>query len=742
MIMSKRNRRKLAIVCSAVILATLFPLSGLSFGLQARTGKIDLLVEHGSFDNADNFGVGKWWYPAGNNTATVEWAANEGMDASGALKFTRENSGQAFVCSQQISVVPGEEYTLTYHKKTSGKVQAYIQLRDPAASLVLHDTGVKEYTDWTQFTCSFVGPTSGKVRIDIGLNAGGGTAWFDNFSLVTAMETTGNYLHNGNFEQENHTANWYGISGNELAAIDTEGGREGGAALKIKNSGGSTVVYHSKIDASPNTTYTFSLWRKKDAPVQAYAQVFEFDADGGVLGAPPDGRNYLTGMGTAGDWEQYTFTHTTQSETASLRLQILANSGDGTAWFDDITITNSYKAMQIPASALKLKETKTENGASLFTFAIDGAELPRSGEAYVNAEPVQKLITQDYRYMFHATVDKVDRADVKLLIGNGTVTLRFADSDQSVYAVQKNAKKIVLPAGTTFLDPADVTKGFCLTETINMYRNNDGWSTACHHSYDSYQLAENATCTVKGSERLVCSLCGYEDTRDTEIDPTAHGASLKKIDAVAATCKAPGTIEHWHCDACGNDYSDADGTQKLASVVAEIDPTAHGASLKKIDAVAATHEKAGNILYYHCEACGKYFRDADATEGLAQADTVLPKGEHIYAEKWSVDTDSHWKECPCGSKTELGAHVFGEWKVTKQPTTTEKGERECICTVCGTAMREELPLVLEDTTDDSKNSDPDDVSPSTGEQVTFLISAFLLIAVAGVLLWIHRRKRV
>ena len=794
--LSVHGRRVLATVSALVLLAAMIPLSTLTLSaLQTKAEREDLLAEHGGFDSAEDFGTGKFWYPEGTNTAEAVRSETEGQNGTGALKLTRDSSGQQAFVYATVSVVPGEEYTLTYYKKTTARLVAYITVRDNGSTTIeRQDAVMNEYPDWTRMELSFTAPASGKIRIDIGLNAGTGSALFDSFSLVSSTETTGSYLFNGDFEQENHTANWFSVTGDDLTAIDATGGRNGSAALRLKKS--TVTVYSNRIDVTADTTYSFSLWRKKDAPVQAYVQVFEFNAAGNVLQAPPTGRNYLTGKGTASDWQQYTFTHKTQRETATLRLQILANDGDGTAWIDDITMTTSFKATGIPASALTLSESKAENGMSTFTFAVSGVTLPQGEAALVNADPVQRLVTKDYRYLFGAKVDTADRTDLKL-IGGDKLTLQFADSDQTVYAVQKNAKKIILPAETTFLDPTDVSKGYRLTEAIVLYRNADGWSTTCKHSYDSYQRITEPTCAREGTEKLTCSLCGYENTRNVEKDATAHGDKLHAVAAVPATCEetgiaahwhcdgcgnnysdAAGTVKlndvtepinatahgdklhavaavpatceetgiaaHWHCDGCGNNYSDAAGTVRLNDVTEPIDTTAHGVYLKTVDAVEATHEQSGNILYYHCEKCDKYFRDAAATEEISAAATVIPHGEHAYADKWSVDTENHWKECACGSKTALGEHTFGAWTVIKQPTETEKGERECVCTVCGTPMREELPTVANTPSQppvETPVEKPNKETPTTGVSTLPTVLAVVFAGVAFLAMCGTRRRK-
>ncbi|MFR2191152.1 MAG: InlB B-repeat-containing protein [Acutalibacteraceae bacterium] len=65
------------------------------------------------------------------------------------------------------------------------------------------------------------------------------------------------------------------------------------------------------------------------------------------------------------------------------------------------------------------------------------------------------------------------------------------------------------------------------------------------------------------------------------------------------------------CEICGKAYGDLDGN--------------HHANLKHIPAKAATRTAEGNIEYWYCEDCGKYFADAAATKEIKQADTVTAK---------------------------------------------------------------------------------------------------------------------
>ena len=64
-----------------------------------------------------------------------------------------------------------------------------------------------------------------------------------------------------------------------------------------------------------------------------------------------------------------------------------------------------------------------------------------------------------------------------------------------------------------------------------------------------------ATCT----EKAVCEVCGKAYG---ELDPNSH-TDLKHIPAKAATGEAEGNIEYWYCEGCGKYYSDKDGTKEI-----------------------------------------------------------------------------------------------------------------------------------------------------------------------------------
>ncbi len=126
----------------------------------------------------------------------------------------------------------------------------------------------------------------------------------------------------------------------------------------------------------------------------------------------------------------------------------------------------------------------------------------------------------------------------------------------------------------------------------------------------------------------VCSECGYvclhDDTDKNHI-----------CDICGKTISEHKDADNNHiCDYCNKKISDHSGGTAtcIAKAVCEIrkesygslDPNNH-ADLKHIDAKAATAAEEGNIEYWYCEGCKKYFSDAAAAKEITKADTVTAK---------------------------------------------------------------------------------------------------------------------
>ena len=107
-----------------------------------------------------------------------------------------------------------------------------------------------------------------------------------------------------------------------------------------------------------------------------------------------------------------------------------------------------------------------------------------------------------------------------------------------------------------------------------------------------------------------CDICDYiisecaDDNKDHKCDYC--GKKLTEHTGGKATCK-----DKAKCEVCGAEYGELDAKNHT--------------NLKHFPATAATKTTEGNIEYWYCEGCGKYYSDKDGTKEIKKADTVTAK---------------------------------------------------------------------------------------------------------------------
>ena len=133
--------------------------------------------------------------------------------------------------------------------------------------------------------------------------------------------------------------------------------------------------------------------------------------------------------------------------------------------------------------------------------------------------------------------------------------------------------------------------------------------------------------------------------------------------------------EHWQVCTCGAVFHKAQHSGGTATCTAkakcadcgaeygDTNPNHHGDKLKHVVAKDATTREEGNIEYWHCEACGKYYSDAGAENEIPQSETVIPKRHSSGG--GSGGSSSYPITVP--GKTENGT-------VTVSPRSAEKGD--------------------------------------------------------------------
>lgn len=162
------------------------------------------------------------------------------------------------------------------------------------------------------------------------------------------------------------------------------------------------------------------------------------------------------------------------------------------------------------------------------------------------------------------------------------------------------------------------------------------------------------------------------------------------------TCTEPGE-KSFHCKRC-----DISG-EKLP-----LDPAGH--DLKLVKEKPATCTEDGTTEYWLCETCHKMFADEAAEKEISAPEIIKAKG-----------------------------HTFGEWKVTKQPTKTAKGEKQRVCKVCSYTEKQKIPAL--GGTDAKKNAAKIPVTGDSNSPWLWVGLVVLSLAVVIALVAVQAKKK-
>ena len=144
--------------------------------------------------------------------------------------------------------------------------------------------------------------------------------------------------------------------------------------------------------------------------------------------------------------------------------------------------------------------------------------------------------------------------------------------------------------------------------------------------------AKESTCANAGNiEYWHCNICGNnfsnadgtQAVNKTELEKPAH--KMIHIQGDFSACTGKGTREHWHCEVCGGNYEDINGY-----IIFENKETpAEGHEMSYEEGYEATCTTDGRRSFYHCWKCDKYFLDEEGEQEIQEKDiTLQPNNNH------------------------------------------------------------------------------------------------------------------
>ena len=148
---------------------------------------------------------------------------------------------------------------------------------------------------------------------------------------------------------------------------------------------------------------------------------------------------------------------------------------------------------------------------------------------------------------------------------------------------------------------------------------------------------------------------------------STHAHNVEHVPGKAASCTETGNLEYWLCSICGKYFTDEGFTQSTDEAGVVVPALGHAMTRK--EAVKPTAQAAGNIEYYICSRCGKLFKDALGEEETTLEKVTLPAIPYVseidLARDGELLPDAMEVECGAGDTMTLVAMV---WPVGAETT--------------------------------------------------------------------------
>ena len=417
------------------------------------------------------------------------------------------------------------------------------------------------------------------------------------------------------------TANSYTI------AFDTNGGSDIDPI---------TQDYGTQITAPANPTregYTFIGWDKAipatmpagDMTITAQWRINQytitFDTDGGSEIAPIT-QDYGTAITAPADptREGYTFIGWDKEIPATMPAE-------------NITLKAKWKDIEKPTGEIIIGTNKWHSFLNKLTLGLFFKDtqtvtinaFDNSGTVFVSylvtdrdlsEAELQSLVFGGYEEPF--CIDLNGEYIVYAMLVDESLNITYLRSDRITL---DNVLPVIggIENGKTYCEAQTVTidEKYIDTVTVNGTKvtldENGGFTLSPADGEQKIVVTDKAgntaemTVTVNGGHTFGEWVSNGDGTHSRECTVDGcNGLETKDCSGGKATC-----TEKAVCEVCGKAYGKPDSNNHT--------------DLKHIDAKAATKTAEGNIEYWYCEGCNKYYSDKDGTKEIKKADTVTAK---------------------------------------------------------------------------------------------------------------------
>lgn len=310
------------------------------------------------------------WKPTGN--PTIKISDEQFHSGKNSIEISSVEDARASV-TQDITVESNQVYALSAWIKTEDIIAAdennlkgaslrvtYFsgdeQIGKPMYSEALLDTN-----DWKLVEKEVVTEQGiDRIRVQLMFEPGTGTAWYDDISLIKTSESELN-LKNSSFENFDNSSvdNWtdraatdwnvWKPSGNPVVTISEVEATSGSHSLEINAADKGRAAVSQDIDVIGGKAYKFSgNIKTKDISNMARFRLVYYEGDKQLELV------HLGQTSSTADWKKVEEIITPPDSVDRIRVQSFLELGTGTAWFDDINLTQLDE--WVPVTSIDLEE--------------------------------------------------------------------------------------------------------------------------------------------------------------------------------------------------------------------------------------------------------------------------------------------------------------------------------------------------------------------------------------------------
>ena len=259
----------------------------------------------------------------------------------------------------------------------------------------------------------------------------------------------------------------------------------------------------------------------------------------------------------------------------------------------------------------------------------------------------------------------------------------------------------------------EVVAPLCMEQGYTIYTcrcgdtYNSDFSNSLGHIYGEYRVTKEPTEDEPGIRERKCERCNKNEYQT--IPPLNHTHDYQKIVTVA-TCNTVGSIK-FECP-CGDYFEEiipATGhiyqenkiykypTEQEEGIMENICSKCKHVQISLIPKLEHTHEYNETVYLPSCTEKGYSKYECACGNSYIGKETELLPHEYNKTIVPSTCTEKGYTEytCSCGHTyrgdyTSLSKHVYGEWKILKEATEEQTGQREKECIYCDNKVKEEI----------------------------------------------------